>query len=286
MKPLLQNYLNVHKYLQDLYSYRKSRNKTFSYETWAREVGVADRSYLRALVMGKRPFNKMTMDLMKNALFESELEKSHFVVLVCFTQAKTREEQELLRRELLQYLTPPLKQREINAHFEFLSNPLVPRLKTFLSYEDSSFAQEELAKILNASPEAIEEALKVLKNLSLQQAHVSNEKTENTFKINDLFMDEGLRVFYENAFADAQKAIDLPVEDRRFKAYYLALNGDEFNDFLSDFQTFMRIQMQKRNYESVSDRKLFQVCFSTFAVSKKTPHRKCQQQETEVNGPV
>lgn len=269
MQPQLKNYLDVHQYLKDYYFYRKTLRRTFTYEVWSREIGVRDRSYLRAVVLGIRPLNDQLIEAIKKKLFKNERDQNHFRILAYYSQAKSKEQKNIFGQELLQYCNEELQQAEIKDNYEFLSNPLVPRLQTLVSYEDCPTSMKDLAECLKTDEGEIKAALETLERLELiQKAPNSVYKAKNSaFKVDDVFMSVGLRVFYENSFEDARKAIDLPKADRRFKTYYIAMNDQEFAEILEEFHVFMRAQMQKRNYQEVAGRKLFQLQMSAFAAS-------------------
>lgn len=54
--------------------------------------------------------------------------------------------------------TDPENFQEVQNHYEFLLNPLLPRIQTLLSYEDFSQNPEEAAHILNITPDEFTKA--------------------------------------------------------------------------------------------------------------------------------
>lgn len=53
-KPNIFEYLDIISYLSDYYMYRKSIHSGFSYESWAAELELKSRSFLRMMVLGKK----------------------------------------------------------------------------------------------------------------------------------------------------------------------------------------------------------------------------------------
>lgn len=49
----ITNYINAQQFLTDYYHKRKNENPTFSYGTWAEELGLKNRSLLRMMVIGR-----------------------------------------------------------------------------------------------------------------------------------------------------------------------------------------------------------------------------------------
>ncbi len=85
--PEIFNFLSVQHYLQKLYEYRKSTEKKFSYQFWAEEVGITDRSYLRQIVTGQRGLNNELAHQMAKQLGLTDLEYQYFVLLTEYSAA-------------------------------------------------------------------------------------------------------------------------------------------------------------------------------------------------------
>lgn len=136
MQPDIKKYLNVYQYLQDIYAFRKKRDAKFSYEVWAKELGIKDKSYIRLIVLGKRPLNEKMTEALKKNLALSAQEQPYFQTLTQYTQSRNREYKEVFGRKLIELLKSELDQMEIKAHYDFLSNPLLPRLQVLLTFRD------------------------------------------------------------------------------------------------------------------------------------------------------
>jgi hypothetical protein len=188
---------------------------------------------------------------------------------VHYTQAKTQDERAPFAKRLLEFVDAEFEQSEIEAQYEFLSDPLLPRLQTLLSFEDAPIKSLELAEALNTDPRRIERALADLIRFGhAEQADNGGYRAKMaSFKVGDRFMDVGLRAFYDRSLEDARKAIDQPKEERRFKSYFFAMDDHEFGEFFEEFQLFMRNQMKRRNSRTLSNKRLYQCGFQIFAVT-------------------
>lgn len=271
MKPYVKKYLDVFLFLQDSYQYRKNQDLTFSYDVWAKELGISDKSYVRFIVIGKRPINeKMTESLAHNLKLSDE-DKKYFLTLVDYTQSKTRVQKELFGQKLISFLKSELDQIEIQAHYEFLSNPLLPRLQVFLSFHDLDQSSKNLSWLLGTSEEEIISGLRQLENLKLiQKSKDRFVPIKKAFKVSDNFGDIGLEAFYKSNLDAAQAAISLPKSERRFKSLFLPLNAEEFEAFLTNMDTFTKEQLFKFNPDEYADRRLYQVHFNIIPVSQKS----------------
>lgn len=271
MKPEIKKYLDVLKYLQDFYSYRKSQNRAFSYDVWAKQLGVSDKSYIRLLVLGKRPINpKVAAALCSNLELPPE-EEVYFLNLIQYTQAKTREHKDLFGKKLVSLLRNELDRLEIQAHYEFLSNPILPRLQVMLSFKDISQSASNLAWLLGVKTEEADKGLEKLLQLGLvEKKNDGYSAVKKSFKVPDHFGHLGLDAFYRRNLEEAQNAIDLPKEERRFKSLFLPLNPDEFGEFLSNLQVFVNEQLFKFNADEYSGRRLYQAHFNLIPVTSPT----------------
>ncbi|QDK38605.1 TIGR02147 family protein [Bdellovibrio sp. NC01] len=107
-QPDIFEFLNVHHFLQQMYAYRKFAEKNFSYQMWAEEMGIKDRSYLRQVVMGKRGVNAEMIERFLLNMKLNELEQQYFHILNEYSTTTTNE----LRDELGKKLIGLIKQKE------------------------------------------------------------------------------------------------------------------------------------------------------------------------------
>jgi len=272
-KPLLKSYLNVSKFLQDYYWFRKATENPFSYQTWAAEMGIENRAYLRLVVSGKRPLNEVLSNKIMASLELADNERSYFLALVNYTQSKNSEQRRVFGMQLARHFDSEVDQQEIQGHFEFTSNPLMPKLQTLLSFSDFPSTTAEMALIADVSEAEIVVALNHLEALGLASRTLVGDQaqwqpTQRSWKVASRFKDLGLREFYRNSLKRAEAAIDLPLEDRRFRSLFVAMDQNEYQDFLSDFEVFVRDQLKKRDVDTIKNRRLFQLNFNFFAETK------------------
>ncbi len=260
MKPDIKKYLNVFQYLQDIYSYRKNTEKLFSYDQWAQELSASDKSYIRFMVLGKRHINARMTQLFAENLKLDSAETEYFKNLVAYTQSKTHEEKTLFGKKVISLLRSDFSQQEIQAHFDFLSNKILPRLQVLLSFQDIDQSARQLAWLLGTAEAEVVEGLQVLERLGFITKEGDKIVSQNrAFKVGDHFGDLGLEAFYVNSLEEAQEAIRLPKETRRFKSLFLPLNTTEFAEFVQSMQGFSKEQMSRYNPDHYADRRLYQV---------------------------
>lgn len=270
IRPELKKYLNIFQYLYDYYQFRKENESHFSYEKWANELKVNDKSYIRLIVLGKRPLNQKMIDSFLNCLALSDDEQKYFKVLVDYTQSKTRMQKEILGQKLISLLKNELDQIEIKSHYDFLSNPLLPRLQVFLSFDDIDQSARNLAWLLNTSETEVINGLQKLLDFGLV---IKNENKyvvrKKSFKVTDQFRDLGLESYYHQNLDAAKAAIQLPQDERRFRSLLLPMNNEEFNQYLNSLNEFSSQLLTKYNSDIFSGRRLYQVHFNIIPASQK-----------------
>lgn len=270
MKPEVKKYLNVFQFLQDFYMYRKNQDPQFSYDSWAKELGVNDKSYVRLVTLGKRPINEKMAEAFLKCLALSSDDQKYFSLLVQYTQSKTREHKDLFGKKLVALLKSELDQLEIAAHYDFLSNPLLPRLQVFISFKDIDHSAKNLAWLLGTTEDEIQKGLNTLQELGFIERQDNDYRPlKKSFKVPDGFGDMGLEAFYNENLDAAKAAIQLPKNERRFKSLFLPLNESEFDSFLNGLQEFVNEQLFKFNPDEYADRRLYQVHFNIIPLSAK-----------------
>lgn len=268
MKPSVKKYLNCYQYLQDAYQACKSQYSEFSYDMWAKELGASTKSYVRMMVLGKRPINEKMIQMFALTLELDAVEKEYFINLVHYTQSKSHEQKKLFGRKLISGLKDNFEQQQVLAHFDFLSNPLLPKLQVALSFTDLDQTPQKLAFLLSVDEAEITAGLKKLEELKLiEKIDDKYRPIKSSFKISDNFGDIGLETFYSRSLEDAQKAISLPKEERRFKTLLLPLNEGEFNSFIDNMNSFSREQLTFFDKDELADRRIYQVHLNIIPVS-------------------
>lgn len=269
MKPEIKNYLSAWLYLQDYYHSRKSNEPDFSYDKWAQALKASDKSYVRFMIIGKRNISLEMTKAFALSMNLDEADTIYFTYLVQYTQSTTPQQKELFAKKLLELSDSSLDQVEIQAHFQFLANPLVPRLQVLLSLNDVDSSVEKLAWILGSTEDEVQNCLDLLEKLDFVEKINSNYKSKaNNFKIPDGYKNPGLEAFYTHSLETSKKSIHLPKEDRRLNSLLIPMNKNEFDQFNQNLQSFMTEQLKLFNPSELQDRRLFQVLLNITAVSE------------------
>lgn len=268
--PDVKSYLSIHLFLQDYYKYRKASNANFSYESWARELGIKSRSYLRLVVIGKRSLNDEVATLISQKLSLSDKDHEYFSLLILYSQCRSHEQKKLYGKKMMQILKTEMTQYEVENHMEFLSSATWPRLQTLLSFEDIEKTPEALSKLLEEPVQKIESGLQVLKKIEMADIDNSNQwiAKHRSFKVPEKLGDIALEIYHTHSLQNAIKAQKLPRQQRRFRSIMMALNEDEFKKLLEELQSFVERQLSQFDFSNLKGRRLYQINFNAFPVSR------------------
>lgn len=267
--PELKNYINVHQFLEDFYRFRKQTDDSFSYDIWAQEIGIKNRSYLRLIVIGKRAVSEETVNLLCRYFKFQDKQEEYFRMLVGYSKSKSHEQKKLYGKKLTALMRNDLQQHEIENHFDFLSKPSFPRLQTLLSFDDIEKTPENLARLLKISIQELSQGLGILKNLGLAE-EINGQwiATKKSFKIPDRVGDVALEMFHNESLKEAIAAQQSSKETRRYRSLLMAMNKNEFDTFLKNLQDFVQSELSQFNFSELEDRELYQVNFNLFPVTK------------------
>lgn len=269
-KPDLRSYLNIHHYLEDLYRYRKATEPGFSYECWAQELDLNNRSFLRQIVIGRRSLTDNMTKLFCERLNLQGTEAEYFQYLVLYSKSTSQEQRNVYGRKLMQLIRSDFKQTEIENYYDLVSTPLHPKILTLLSFNDIRKDSHSIAKLLNAELTDIEAGLATLQRLELIQFNSDSQEwtsTSKSVKVPDQIGDSALMEYHAQSLQEAIAARNLPKDQRRYKALLLPLSAHEFQEFLDDLQIFTREAMKKFAGDDLLNRKLHQINFNVYAVS-------------------
>lgn len=269
MKPDIKKYIDVFHYLQDIYSYRKNHKSKFSYEIWSKELSINNKAYLRLIILGKRPISaKVQTILIKNLNLTSE-EEEYFRDLVEYSQCKTEEQKKVFGQRLISHIKQGSEYIEIISHIEFLSDPLLPKLQTMLSFTDLDQSAQNLSWLLGTTEDIIKKSIeKLLKLKLIVKIKQRYSPVKKSFKVPDHFRNVGLENYYKSSFRAAEEAIQIPTEQRRFRSLLLPLNQNEFDSYLESLQKYIIKQLNTYNADEFTDRRLYQVHFHIIPVSQ------------------
>jgi uncharacterized protein (TIGR02147 family) len=132
-------YFDYRSFLRDYYTYKKSKNRYFSYRFFARAAGIKSPVFFKEVAEGKKNLSRNMIRKFCTALQFNEKEATYFKYLVLFDQAKTgKEKQEYY--VVLRSLENIKSEKALNANqYDYFStwyNVVIRELITLFDFKD------------------------------------------------------------------------------------------------------------------------------------------------------
>jgi uncharacterized protein (TIGR02147 family) len=261
--PDVRSYLDARLFLKDYYEHRKKKAKTFSYETWAAELGIKSKSFLRHVLIGDRTISEALTQKFCLYFSFNDSEKEYFLLLVLYTQSESPEQKKIYGRKLITSLREDKTMDLVPPTHDLLADPGIMVLRNLLSFEDLSRTPENLARLLGVSLDHVSAQLKFLEQEKLAfQAGNEWKSTHQNVRVADKLADEGIRLYHRRSLAKALEAQALAPQERSYRSLNLAFNEEEYASYLQDLGEFVKMLFAKYGGEELLDRRIYQVNFN------------------------
>lgn len=265
--PRVFDFINIQDFLTSYYQYRKSKERQFSYEIWAREAGIKSRSLLRMVVLGKRSLTLKMAEILSYQFSFQPDELKYFLLLVEYSAAKSKEQRNFIWKKMLPLVQQQQAQQVIDEP-DFLSSHWLPKIQLLLSFSDIEKTTQVISKILGIELQQTEVFMKALEQLKLVKK-VENSVSGATwnshvgrFKIPESSQKAQLKNFYVQAFQDAEKAIALKPEIRKFRSLLVPLSTNEYAEVLLQLEEAFQEILLKYKSDELNGRRLYQMTTS------------------------
>jgi len=278
LAPQVKDFLNAQAYLSDVYAWRSSRSRSFSYARWARELGFKSRSFLRMIIMGKRRITENSVALFIKGMKLSKSDGEYFAAMVRFTQAESSTAREYYAEEiarLRRHLRPSASQL-VHDHFRFLASHHGPRVQTLLSLSDLRKTPSVLANLLEIPDSLVTENLESLERLGMarveESKHLGSEpewsSNSNVFEVKTSLGDAALQSFHRKSLEESLKAIESNPSERRYQSILIPLTADEYEGMVAELQRTMTEFLNRNQSDIGEKRRLYQLNANLIPVSQ------------------
>lgn len=271
-------YIDPYMAMQHYYQSRKIQDPKFSYTVWASEMDLQSSSTLRMMVNGKKRISMGLADKFLNIYLKSNDEKNYFRFLVVYAQAGTTQEKSAAWAVLSQILMNRIEQSEVGDYFTFLSDTLLPKIQTILSFDDQVWTEKNLLEALDTNIEELRVALQKLEKIGMAErldlagADTCWKSTARLMKVSNKLGDVALKAYHNSSLDEAKAAQNLPVHVRRYKSVILPLNEDEFKSLTDEVDAFAKQLVAKYQSDKYQGRMLYKLNLNYFPVSRGLPN--------------
>jgi len=274
--PAIWEFVEPIEFLKAQYHFRKEREPHFSFASWAEELGLKSRSFLRLVLIGKRSLTEDMSHLFIQNLKLNKSETTYFTHLVGLHRATQLQAKEFHSREL----TKLRRKFQLKNHsvvevrpadlFEFLSSYQIPRLQVLLTLSEVEKAPENLARLLKMKESEVSQHLATLQGLGLAEKNESGKwnATENKIGTPDALGNIALQSFHRKSLEESVQALTLPKESRRYQSLVMALTPGQFEELHHDLREVLNSYAQKFEMPVEGPKKVYQINLNIIPVSE------------------
>jgi uncharacterized protein (TIGR02147 family) len=162
-------YLDYREYLQAVYLALKQELESYSYLSYAEDLGFSKTNVVHLIIKGKRPLTGKAADRISSSLDMRANERKYFEQLVSFQNSHDPIEREVMMQNLLHYKTKDVQSEASHDQLEFFTewyNVAIYELAFTPYFNDDP---KELAGLLTPRirPEQARKSLELLQRLNL-----------------------------------------------------------------------------------------------------------------------
>ncbi len=286
-KPLLRTYLNITRFFNDYYSYRRNKDASFSYELWSEELGFKSKASARMVCQGRRNISEAFLNAFVKAENSSTEDQDYLQLLNFYQKAKSDSLKKCLLEKIVEKFDLTNSQKNVKNYIQFLSSTHVPVLQLLISFEDFRATEKNLKDVLGLDVKDLRSYLSLLEELELVRSITlpdSGEKVwisqNKLFKIPGEISDPALALFHEQTMQEAQEKLRSISRYNQFRTLYFSLNEEAFEDIYETLNDVANRLKVKYCNNFISDKKLFKFNFQLYPVTE-TVHAHTAQLEKE-----
>ncbi len=228
--PSVYNYVDFRVYLKDLFTFRNSKNKKFSYRFFSRRAGFASPNFLQLILSGKRNLTNESIGKIAKGFGLKKKEREFFENLVFMNQATVHEEKNHYYKKMMSMKGYTKINRLEKDSFEYFSNWYFPVIREIVSLGNRKQTPEQIANLLTPkiTPQEADKALKLLLKLGLVKK--SNDCWESRDKA--ITTEPGiksiiLKNYHKEMLRLASESLDrFPAQERDVSALTLSLKNE------------------------------------------------------------
>jgi len=259
--------MDPHEFLKDFYNYKKGINPKFSYASWAKDIGFANKTLLRMIVYKKRKLTNNTTRLITEYFNFEYDEHIYFKLLISYADCKVISLKKQISIELIKM------QRELSAKNNlFLDTKLLfdvysPVILTIINTAENALTVLDIQKLCSLSENKISEILEKLYHLNLIfKNDIGYSRKSQSFKVPDCPQNLNLKSYYEYWFSKSIQAIQSPFEQRRYRSLQLPLSQDEFNMIIKKTNEFTLSLLAEVEKNNLTERKIYMFNTALFPI--------------------
>lgn len=271
MKTIFE-YIDYRQYLADFYQQKKETTQYFSYRYFAQKIGINSPSFLKSVIDGKRNLTSSMAERFSKALELNTKERSYFMNLVLFNQAKTLTEKQRCY-EIMRSMSEQLKESVLEEdQFNFFSNWYIPVIRELVCFRNFNEDYEALGASLQPPIAAsrAKASVELLLRLRLIEKTRSGayKQTATAVTANESVTSAAVRTFTQTMLDHSKNCLDtIGKENRHISGITMGLSRQTYEIITKEIEAFKERLKIIVNHDSNADM-VYQINVSLFPLSK------------------
>lgn len=279
--PCVWDYFDPVSFLRDTYQFRKDTQVGISYASWALQLNIKSRSFIRLVLIGKRALTVSVAELFAENLNLTGPEKNYFLNLVRLQRSQKLADRELHSREVARlrhrYGSPSTSTVDLSSkhYFDYFSSYKIPRLRVLLTIPELVKTPETLAELLKVKVSDCMQYLETLANLGLAEttdtmitAKSNWSATTGNLRSPDSLGNVALQSYHRQSLQESIEAIKLPADIRNYQSLLLTLSPDQYELLKQELHQTLRDVLSRYSGFSAEDQKIYQINLNLIPVTE------------------
>ena len=278
VKPSVFEYQDYRKYLNDLVSYLRETQKTFSFRNFCRQSGFSSSSTLKLVMDGKRKLSEKGIRKVIKGLKLSKEEGAFFTDLVMMNQADNAEDKgkhldRMMRNKKFSEIKPLARDQ-----YEYSSRWYIPAIREMVVLPDFREDPKWIAKRLepNISIAEAKEAINILVRLQLIEREQNGrfKQVDPNVTTDPEVFSIAFKRFYREMMSHAMDSIEnVKPQDRDISGAIFALPKSKLPAFKEELFEFRKHILAKYGTTQESADDIYQLNLQLFPITKKDKPR-------------
>lgn len=271
--PVVKNYTQITRYLNDYYLYRKSLDQSFSFDIWGAELGFKSRSFMRMLSKGERQVTLSVSKKLSDKLKFTAHEEEYFLLMIQHSYAKTAAQRKIYSEKMSEYTDPNQNTIDVKNYEKFLSSLHLAKVFLMISYADFVATESRLRKILNIKLIDLKKYLKELEKIGMIKSFTQGSEkvwTNNSksFKVPGKPRDKSIVAFHQQSLKEASEILKGTPAFRHFRSIYFSVDESETEELKQEVESFITKMKRKYPGGSLNKKRLVKLNLQAYPVSE------------------
>lgn len=272
-RPVVFDYLDYRTFLKDMFEFKKTMHKFFSYRFFAREAGFASPNFLKLVTDGQRNMTNESVAKIARGFGLKKQESEYFEYLVFMNQAKTNDVRNHYYRKMLSVKGYINNHRLDKASYEYFSKWYYPAIREIITFDGRRSTPEQIADRLNPkiTPKEAEKALELLLELRLIKKDENGrwEQCDKVVSTGPEVTSLVIANYHKEMLKLASDSIErYPSEERDITALTLSVKRESMAEIKARIASFRKELLELACEDEDSDQ-VYQINFQAFPLTSK-----------------